>query len=220
MDHVLSSDMGSWLKDLLHDLTVTDLLSTAFPAFAQEDRREYLPTMDAVEGDQDVGASNPVPELIEEETLLDEVDIPGLPPEESERRREWCKHPLRVRTAVRQKRHQLGRVPRKVLINLFRAATVHEDFEKGVRLRRCQTCEGTSQKVPTHKTSLPWGFRFNHTLGVDLLEVIDVEGTKFQALNMVCIGSTFQLAHVVKQGPSQCSSSACLKALQDDMLCR
>ena len=54
MDHVLSSDMGSWLKDLLRDLTVTDLLSTAFPAFVQEERVEHLPTMDVVEGEQDV----------------------------------------------------------------------------------------------------------------------------------------------------------------------
>ena len=61
MDHVLSSDMGSWLKDLLHDLTVTDLLSTACPAFVREERVEHLPTMDVVEGEQDVGTVNPVP---------------------------------------------------------------------------------------------------------------------------------------------------------------
>ena len=58
-------------------------------------------------------------------------------------------------------------------------------------------------------------YRFNHTLGIDLLEVVDIDGTKFQVLNMVCVGTTFQLAHVVRQGPGQCSSSACLKALQD-----
>ena len=100
--YCLNSDMGSRLKDLLHDLTVTDLLSTAFPAFAQEERVERLPTMDVVEGEQDVGTINPVPELIEEETLLDEVDIPGLPLEESERRRQWRKLPQRVRIGVRR----------------------------------------------------------------------------------------------------------------------
>ena len=50
--------------------------------------------MDVVEGDQDVGAANPVPELIEEETLLGEVDMSGLPLEESERRRQWDKLPV------------------------------------------------------------------------------------------------------------------------------
>ena len=54
MDHVLPSDMGSRLKDLLHGLTVTDLLSTAFPAFVQEECVGHLPTMDVVEGEQDV----------------------------------------------------------------------------------------------------------------------------------------------------------------------
>ena len=215
MDHVLSSDMGSWLKDLLHDLTVTDLLSTAFPAFVHEERVEHLPTMDVVEREQDVGTINPVPELIEEETLLDEVDIPGLPLEESERRRQWRKLPQRVRIGVRRLHHQFGHVPRKVLINLLRAAKVHEDFVKAVRLHRCQTCEDTSQKQPTHKTQLPGDYRFNHTLGIDLFEVIDIDGAKFQVLNMVCVGTTFQQAHVVRQGPGQCSSSTCLKALQE-----
>ena len=136
---------------------------------------------------------------------MDEVDVPGLPLEESERRRQWRKLPQRVRIGVRRLHHQFGHVPRKVLINLLRAAKVHEDFVKAVRLHRCQTCEDTSQKQPTHKTQLPWDYRFNHTLGVDLFEVIDIDGTKFQGLNMVCVGTTFQLAHVVRQGPGQCS---------------
>ena len=215
MDHVLSSDMGLWLKDFLRDLTVTDLLPTAFPAFVQEERVERLPAMDVVEGEQDVGTINPVPELIEEETLLDEVDMPGLPLEESERRRQGRKLPQRARIGVRRLRHQFGHVPRKVLINLLRAAKVHEDFVKAVRLHRCQACEDTSQKQPTQKTQLPWDYRFNHTLGIDLFQVLDIDGAKFQVLNMICVGTTFQLAHVVRQGPSQCSSSTCLKALQD-----
>ena len=74
------------------------------------------------------------------------------------------------------------------------------DFGKAGRLHRCQTCEDTSQKEPTHKTKLPWDYRFSHTLGIDLLEVIDIDGTKFQVLNMVCVGTTFQSAHVVRQG--------------------
>ena len=59
--------------------------------------------------------------------MLDEVDIPGLPLEESERRRQWRKLPQRVRIGVRRLHHQFGHVPRKVLINLLRAATVHEE---------------------------------------------------------------------------------------------
>ena len=132
MDHILSSDMDSWLKDLLHDLTVIDLLSTAFPIFVYKERVEHLPTMDVVEGEQDVGTINPVPELIEEEILLDEVDIPGLPLEESERRRQWRKLPQRICIDVRRLHHQFGNVPRKILVNLLRATKVHEDFVKAV----------------------------------------------------------------------------------------
>ena len=55
-----------------------------------------------------------------------------------------------------------------------RAAKVHEDFVKAVR---CQTCEDTSQKKPTHKTKLPWDYRFSHTLGIDLLDSLAIRNT-------------------------------------------
>ena len=66
MDHVLSSDMSSRLKDLLRDMTVTDLLSTAFPRFRAR-RTCGAPSNHDVEG---------------EETLLDEVGVAGLPLED------------------------------------------------------------------------------------------------------------------------------------------
>ena len=138
-----------------------------------------------------------------------------MTPEESERRRQRRKLPQRVRIGVRRLHHQFGHVPRKVLINVLRAAKVHEDFVKAVRLHRCQTSEDTNKKRPTHKIRLPWDYRFNHTLGIDLFEVIDIDGAKLQVLNMVCVGTTFQLAHVVRQGLGQCSSSTWLKALLD-----
>ena len=169
--------------------------------------------MDVVEGEEDVGAINPVPELIEQETMLDEVDVPGLPLEESERRRQWRKLPQRVRI-VRCLHHQFGHVPRKVLINLLRAAKAHEDFVKALRLLRCQTCEDTSQKARPNCDGII-GSITPCNMGIDVFEVIDIDGAKFQVLNMVCVGATFQLAHVVRQGPGQCSSSTCSKASQD-----
>ena len=52
---------------------------------------------------------NPVEELISEETLIDEVEIPGLPQDEAERRQQWRKH------------RQLGHVLRQMMIHLLRA---------------------------------------------------------------------------------------------------
>ena len=61
---------------------------------------------------------------------------------------------------------------------------------------------------------MPSEYRFNHTLGIDLLEVVDIKGQKYMVMNMVCIGTTFQLCHVVRGGHGQCSSSTALRTLQ------
>ena len=148
-----------------------------------------------------------------EETLLDEVDIPGLPEDESERRRSWRKLPQRVRIAVRRLHRAFGHVPKSVMVNLVRAAKVSKEFVDAVKLHRCETCEKTSAKKPTHKVTLPSDYTFNHTLGIDVLELTDVTGQKYQVLNMVCIGTCFQQAEVVKVGAGQASSRSCLDAL-------
>ena len=41
---------------------------------------------------------------------------------------------------------------------------------------------------------------------------MDVSGSKFQVLNMVDLGTTFQLCEVVRTGPGQPSSSECLSS--------
>ena len=99
------------------------------------------------------------------------------------------------------------------MVNLVRAAKVSKEFVDAVKLHRCETCEKTSAKKPTHKVTLPSDYTFNHTLGIDVLELTDVTGQKYQVLNMVCIGTCFQQAEVVKVGAGQASSRSCLDAL-------
>ena len=169
---------------------------------------------DALWDSEDRAQANPVEKLISEETLIDEVEIRGLPQDEAERRRQWRKLPARVRIAVRRLHRQFGHVPRQAMIHLLRAARVCSEFIDAVKLHRCLTCEETSHKRPTHKTALPRNYSFNHSLGIDVFEVVDMSGSKFQVLNMVDLGATFQLCEVVRSGGGQPSSSECLKALQ------
>ena len=71
-------------------------MSVAFPAEIIEEAQEHGGNWDAVDDPEDVALQDPVEDLTQEETLLDEVDIPGLPEDESERRRSWRKLPQRV----------------------------------------------------------------------------------------------------------------------------
>ena len=63
---------------------------------------------------QDFALMDPSEETIIEETQLDEVDIPGLPLEESERRAKWRAVPQRIRVAIRRLHRQFGHCPKKV----------------------------------------------------------------------------------------------------------
>ena len=65
---------------------------------------------DAIWDDEDRAQANPIEQMISEETLVDEVDIPGLPADEAERRRMWRKLPARVRIGVRRLHRQFGHV--------------------------------------------------------------------------------------------------------------
>ena len=68
----------------------------------EDEIREDGESFDALWDSEDRAQTNPVEELISEETLIDEVEIPGLPQDEVERRRQWRKLPARVRIAVRR----------------------------------------------------------------------------------------------------------------------
>ena len=111
---------------------------------------------------------------------------------------------------MRRLRRAFGHVPKSVMINLVRAAKVRKEFVDAVKLQRCETCEKTSPKKPAHKVTLPSDYTFNRTLGIDLLELTDVTGQKYQVLNMVCVGACLQQAETVKVGAGQASSRSCL----------
>ena len=214
MNDVLSWQFVDWLGEWTNDTTLDDEMSIAFVGELQEEVMDDEQQFDAIWDDDDRAQVNPVEDLISEETLVDEVDIPGLPADEAERRRMWRKLPARVRIGVRRLHRQFGHVPKQTMIHLLRAAKVRKEFIDAVRIHRRETCEATSQKKATHKTALPNNYSFNHTVGIDVFEVHDISGDKFQVLNMVCLGTTFQLCEVVRFGAGQPSSAECLKALR------
>ena len=214
MDDVLSWKFADWIGHWASENDLDLQMGVAFVGDMEDEAHGDGAPFDAVWDSEDRAHTNPVEELISEETLVDEVEIPGLPQDEAERRQQWRKLPARVRIAVRRLHRQFGHVPRQTMIHLLRAARVRSEFIDAVKLHRCPTCEETSHKRPTHKTALPYNYSFNHSLGIDVFEVVDMSGSKFQVLNMVDLGTTFQLCEVVRTGGGQPSSNECLKALQ------
>ena len=214
IDSLLTWEFTEWLVECGRDLGIRNGMSVAFPAVVAEDEGSGKEQLDILETPEDQAMGRKIEQEISEEKLLDEVDIPGLPASAAERRARWRKLPSRVRIGIRRLHRQFGHVPVSVMVNLLKAARIDPAFIEAAKLHRCPACEDTSDKKKTHKVSMPSEYRFNHTLGIDLLEIVDIKGQKYMAMNMVCVGTTFQLCHVVRVGHGQCSSSTALRALQ------
>ena len=109
----------------------TSLISQAvFPSTENGDGG----TFDQIESPQDLALMDPSEEAITEETQLDEVDIPGLHIEESERRAKWRAVRQRIRVAIRRLHTQFGHCPKKVLVNLLRTAKIDKSSETAAKV--------------------------------------------------------------------------------------
>jgi hypothetical protein len=186
------------------------LIVSVLRSLPQQEAEDQEGPFDVACSPDDLAQANPVEDLIAEETLLDDVDIAGVPQDETERCRAWRKLPQRVRIAVRRLHRAFRHVPKATMVNLLRAEKIKKEFVGAARLRRCDACERTAPKRPTHKVPLPHGYTFNNSVGLDLLKITDT--SKYQVLNMVCLGTCFQQAEVVKIGAGQASSCDCMNS--------
>ena len=212
-DDVLSGDIMEWLSVYARDQATMALVASAFPGSIEEESVP-LEAFDTIEGEQDRAMMDVTEDAIQQETELDEVDIPNLPIKEAKRRAGWRSLPQKVRIAIRRLHRQFGHVPQKVLLNLLRSARVSKQYIDAVKYFRCVECEESAPRRTGHKTSLPNRYEFNYALGIDVLEILDADGAKYQVLNMICLGTCFQLAEVARAGPGLPTSARCLEAIK------
>ena len=75
LDDVLNWEFCQWIRDWSLERELEDQMSVAFPAEIIEEAQEHGGNWDAVDGPEDVALQDPVEDLTQEETLLDDVDI-------------------------------------------------------------------------------------------------------------------------------------------------
>ena len=178
-DDVLSGNIMEWLSVYARDQATMALVASAFPGSIEEESVP-LEVFDTVEGEQDRAMMDVTENAIQQETELDEVDIPNLPIKEAERRAGWRSLPQKVRIAIRRLHRQFGHVPQKVLLNLLRSARVSKQYIDAVKYFRCVECEENAPRRTGHKTSLPNRYEFNYALGIDVLEILDADVPGFK----------------------------------------
>ena len=62
---------------------------------------------------------------------------------------------------------------------------------------KCEQCDAQRQPKARRPAAVPKTFRFNHVVGIDLVEIKDMRGEKEWWINCTCWGTCFQLVGIV-----------------------
>ena len=119
--------------------------------------------------------------------LLEEMPIPGNPKQEQERKAKWLALPRRARIAIRRLHRNMRHLPKAAIIQILRIDKAPKDYLAAARAFRCGTCDLEQPKLQTHKVGKPPPYTFNHEVGVDVVDVKDVNGKFFNLLSTVCV---------------------------------
>ena len=148
--------------------------------------------------------------LLNEEETLEKMPLPGVPEHERTRRKAWLKIPRRARVAIRRMHAEWGHLPNTVLINILKTAKAPPEYIDAAVKHLCNTCEVAAPKKQTSKHGPPTlNYSFNHTVGVDVLDLHDYDGNCYLFLNIVCYGTDFQIVVYLCTGPGTPSSRLC-----------
>ncbi|CAE7200469.1 GIP [Symbiodinium sp. CCMP2592] len=197
---------------VLQEGCVEDHVAEAFPVEARQDEVEESGTLDAIVDPRDNRtAFMDDLELAEEADILDTLPLAGFPKEESERRKAWSKVPRRVRLGIRRLHTMMNHKPKEVLVQVLRGAGASEELVNAAKIFKCESCRVSEEKVRTHPVSAPPPYEFNHTVSVDVLETADSTGAKFSWLNIIDVGTSYQVVTLVRVGGGQPSSAKCLQ---------
>jgi hypothetical protein len=136
-------------------------------------------TLDGPDSDDEL-----LPEDIErldaqEPELLEAVPLPGVPEGEANRRRQWLKIPRRARAAIRKMHSEWGHLPNKALKTILKMSKSSKELLDAVDHLRCEHCVISAKPTQTAKVGPPKPYIFNHEVGIDVVDIHDVQGNPF-----------------------------------------
>ena len=95
-------------------------------------------------------------------------------------------------------------------------AKADESYIQAAKYFRCEDCTRT-QQLPkqTQKVSAPKPYEINHTVGIDINYLHDAQGETIQFLNMVDLGTDYQVEYAMRIGSGQPTSHECYTTFMD-----
>ena len=100
-----------------------------------------------------------------------------------------------------------------MLRKILKAAKAPQEYLDAVDAHLCKDCDVDKAKVQTSKVGPPKPYEFNHTIGVDVFDLHDYDGNVHLFLNIVDMGTNFQIVVYLCEGPGNPKSRMCGEAL-------
>ena len=76
---------------------------------------------------------------------------------------------------------------------MLRRGNANPDVANWVRKHfRCEECEANQRPKARRPAAVPRTYRFNHVVGIDLVEIKDINNDRKFWLNVICWGSAYQ----------------------------
>ena len=142
--------------------------------------------------------------------MLEQIPVPGVPNDERERRKAWLNLPKKARVAIRRMHEEWGHMPVQVMIQILKLAKSPKEYIDAAMKLKCKACDMTKPNPIRSKASAPHlNYAFNHTLGIDVFDLHDYDGVCWLFLNIVCMGTDFQIVCFLCKGPGSPSSKLC-----------
>jgi hypothetical protein len=163
----------SWSEEELMG-AISEDLSQRLPyvAYPAEMHAEGTSTLDAVNGSEDEARYyGPETTGQQERDYLDEMELPGFPEQEAERRRAWLSLPREARAAIRRLHTMLGHAPNEVMLHILKGARADPQLSTGVKHFRCDACHETEDAKRAHPVAPPSAYVFNHEVLIDIFEI-------------------------------------------------
>jgi hypothetical protein len=104
-----------------------------------------------------------------------------------------------------------GHLNKAIMKNILKASKAPPEYLKAVDHLKCDDCEAAKKPAQSTKVGPPKPYVFNKEVGVDVFDLHDVDSKCHLFLNIVCMGTNFQIVSYLFPGPGQPKSELCMK---------
>lgn len=198
-------------KDVRHEVC-----DAFFSENVAEEMEEKPHTLDELYTEEDLPTSKPTSGEVEKgiqwEEGLEDITREDDPQCEKIRRAAWLKLSREERVGIRRLHVMTSHATKPQMQRMLRYSNAPASVVSGVRFFRCSACERNLTERKPSITKSPSPYIFGVELGLDIFDIKDAQGVRYQVLHAVCHGTTFQSGEVLGVTSGVPGSKQCLES--------